>query len=58
MASARRKTCRVLVAGLVVSASPAMAADAPPVVDWAGLYLGASFGAGFPMGGGRNIGGP
>jgi high affinity Mn2+ porin len=51
MASARRKTCCVLVAGLVVSASSAMAADAPPVVDWAGLYLGASFGAGLPMGG-------
>jgi high affinity Mn2+ porin len=48
LAPARGKIGRVFVSGLIVSASPAMATDEPPVVDWAGLYVGASFGAGLP----------
>lgn len=34
----------------------AVAADAPPpAFNWAGLYLGASFGAGFPLNGGERL---
>ncbi|WP_424360997.1 carbohydrate porin [Methylocystis parvus] len=50
-------TMRFVVAGAFAVASPAaVAADVPPpVFNWAGLYLGASFGAGAPLHGGERL---
>lgn len=44
---------RLLAIAGCALAAPAAAADAPPVVDWGGLYIGASFGAGFPFNSGE-----
>lgn len=49
IASVWRARRRVAIIALPLSASAAAAADSPPVVDWAGLYVGASFGAGLPL---------
>jgi high affinity Mn2+ porin len=49
-APARWRRWLAAVVGCAIVA-PAAAADAPPVFNWAGLYLGASFGAGFPLNG-------
>lgn len=35
--------------GALCAPAVALAADPPPVFNWAGLYVGASFGAGFPL---------
>ncbi|MGE5368666.1 MAG: outer membrane protein, partial [Chloroflexota bacterium] len=46
------------VASLLLAMAPvaAMAADAPPpAFNWAGLYLGANLGAGFPLNGAERL---
>lgn len=50
----RRRGWRFLV-GVFALATPSVAgaAEPGPAVDWAGLYLGTSFGAGFPLNGGE-----
>ena len=47
--------CGLFCAALVPCARPAAADPAPPVFNWAGLYLGASLGAAIPLHGGERL---
>ena len=51
-----RRGMRLASALLPMAPVAAIAADAPPpAFNWAGLYLGASLGAGFPLNGGERL---